>query len=127
VAGVNKEEALNTIIQSVLEERVLVEDPEWDTFAMLVSIAPDVSEMTAFRYTGDGLGKPTPLRATRLNLFRDLQAATAAADGSQWEVCTIRIERDRREARVNFVYGEDAEQWRITPATFARIAEQLRE
>ena len=122
----SKEEALNTIIHSVLEERALVEDPEWDTFAMLVSIAPGVSEMTAFRYVGDGPGKPTPLWATRFNLFRDLQAATAAADGSM-EVCPIRIERDRREASVNFVYGADAERWRITPATFARIAEQLRE
>ena len=84
---------------------------------MLVSMAPGVSEMTAFRYAGDGPGKPTPLRATRFNLFRDLQAATAAADGSVWEVCTIRIERDRREASVNFVYGADAERWRITPAT----------
>jgi hypothetical protein len=124
---VSKEEALNAIIHSVLEERALVEDPEWDTFAMVVSIAPDVSEMTAFRYVGEAPGKPTPLRATRFNLFRDLQAETAAVDGSLWEVCTIRIERDRRDASVSLVYGADAERWRITPATYARIAEQLRE
>jgi hypothetical protein len=121
-----REEALNEIVHSLLEERELVDDPEWNTFAVLARIGPDVSEMSAFRYAGDERGKPTPLRKTRFDLFRRLRAATAAADGMTWQVCIIRIERDTRAVSVDFVYGEDADQWRMTPASSGRIAEALR-
>lgn len=119
-------EALNTIVHSLLEERSLVDDPEWDSFAVLVSITPGVAEMTAYRYTGDGPGKPTPVRDTGFQLFRDLQEATSSADGKAWEICIIKIERDSRKGAVNFVYGDEAQLWKVTPENASRIAENLR-
>jgi hypothetical protein len=122
----DKEEALSAILHSVLEEPNLVNDSEWDAFAMLVVLKPDVSEMTAFRYRRSEPGKPTPLRATRFNLFRNLQAATTAPDGTSWQACIVRIERDSRRYSVDFFHGDDADQWQITPAGYARIAQAIR-
>jgi hypothetical protein len=121
-----QEVALNDIVHSLLEERILVDDPEWDTFAVLVSITPGVADMTAFRYRASGPGKPTPVRGTKFDLFRRLQAETAAPDGTTWQVCIIRIDRNTRQANAEFVYAEDAERWRVTPASRDRIAEALR-
>jgi hypothetical protein len=119
-------EALNTIVHSLLEERSLVDDPDWDTFAVLASVTPTVAEMNAYRYSGDEPGKPTPVRETGFQLFRDLQAATTAADGKSWEICIIKIDRDSRKGAVNFVYGDEAALWKTTPANASRIAENLR-
>ncbi len=121
-----QEEALNTIVHSLLEEQALVDDPGWDSFAVIVSITPAVSEMTAYRYAGEGPGKPTPVRATGFSLFRDLQTATTGPDGETWEVCIIKVERDTKRGSVNFVYSPEADLWRATPETAQRIAENAR-
>src|SRR5262245_29166857 len=121
-----RESTLNAIVHSLLEERVLVDDPEWDTVSVLVSITPGVADMTAFRFTASGPGKPTPVRSPRFDLFRRLQGETAAPDGMMWQVCIIRLDRDSRRAGVEFVYGDDAEQWRVTPASRERIGAALR-
>jgi hypothetical protein len=119
-------EILNTILESLLEEQVLVDDPDWDTVAVLAEVAPAVVSLTAYRYTGDGSAQPTPLRGTKLQLFKDHQAATAAPDGTRWQVCIVKVDRDSARVAVSYVYGDEAEQWTITPATFQHIAEQLR-
>jgi hypothetical protein len=121
-----REAALNEIVHSLFEEPALVDDPEWDTFSVLASITPTVADMTAFRYTVRGPGKPTRVRSPRFDLFRRLQAATTAPDGMTWQVCIVRLDRATRQANVDFVYGHDAEQWRITPASRERLAEALR-
>jgi hypothetical protein len=119
-------EALDTIVGSLLEEPTLVDDPEWDTFAVIASIAPEVAEMTAYRYRADEAPKPTPLLNTPFTLFRQLQADTATPDGELWRICIVKIDRDSRRGAVNFVYGEDAELWRVTPDTAGRVAENAR-
>jgi len=121
-----QEEALNNVVHSLLEERALVEDPTWDSFAVITSITPAVSDMTAFRYTDDQPAKPTPVRATKFDHFRQLQEATLRPDGTPWEVAIIKIDRDSKRFVVNFVYSDEAELWRVTPETAARIAESAR-
>jgi hypothetical protein len=123
-----QEELLTTIIESLLEEDALVNDAEWDTVSVLVAVTPSVTDLSAFRYAAAGRrGQPTPVRATNLRLFRELQAATAGPDGALWKVCIIKIERDSALGSVNFVYGDDeAEIWRITPATLEALVENLR-
>jgi hypothetical protein len=121
-----QEQVLDTIISSLLEERALVDDPEWDSFALVASITPEVAEMTAYRYTADGPPKPTPVRATPFHLFRQLQAATTTPDGDMWEICIVKIDRDSKRGSVNFVYGDEAQLWRVTPETVQRIAEDAR-
>jgi hypothetical protein len=121
-----QEEALSNVVHSLLEERALVEDPDWDGFTVIVSITPTVADMTAFRYTGDQPGKPTPVRGTKFDQFRELQRSTLTPDGTPWEVAIIKIDRDSKRFAANFVYGDDAELWKISPAAAQRIAENAR-
>ncbi len=120
------EEILNTIVQSLLEEPALTDDPEWDSVAVLSSVTPEVADVSAFRYSGTQSGKATPIRTTPLRLFRDLQEATQGPDDQSWTVCIIKIERDSARGSVNFVYGEDAEIWKITPANLRHVVENMR-
>ena len=121
-----QEEALNAIVHAVLEERALVEDPDWDTFVVIASITAAVSDMAAYRYSGDGPGKPTPLMNTGFQSFRDLQAAMTPPDGEPWEIAIIKIDRDTKRGSANFVYSAEADLWRITPESASRIAEAAR-
>jgi hypothetical protein len=123
---VQQEEALTRVVHSLLEEQRLVDDPDWDSLSVVASITPTVSDLTAYRYSGDEPGKPTPLRATRFELFRDLQESTTAPDGTAWEICIIKVDRDTKRGSANFVYSAEAELWRVTPESAERIAENAR-
>jgi hypothetical protein len=123
---VHQEEALSRIVHSLLEEQPLVDDPDWDSLSVVASITPTVSDLTAFRYSGEEPGTPTPLRGTRFELFRDLQESTTAPDGAAWEICIVKIDRDTKRGSANFVYSAEAELWRVTPASAERVAENAR-
>jgi len=119
-------EIVNAIVGSLLEERALVEDPEWDSVAVVTSVTPDCVDMTAYRYAGDAAGRATPLNSPEHQLFRDLQEATRGPDEQTWEVCIVKVERDRARGSVNFVYPREAGTWRIDPTDPRRLAETLR-
>ena len=120
-------EIINSIVESLLEEPALVDDPHWDSFALVASVTPEVADMSAYRYAGAGLGQPTPVRNTSLGLFRDLRAETLGPNDQPWDVCIVKIDRDTARGSVNFVYGEEeAAIWRINPANPRQLAENLR-
>lgn len=119
-------EIMNNIVGSLLEEQALVEDPEWDSFALVAAVGPDGARLTAYRYRDDEPGQPTPIDATSPGMFRDLQQATLGPNDEPWRVCIVKIERDTARGSVNFVYGEDAEIWRINPANPQLLPENLR-
>jgi hypothetical protein len=119
-------EIVNTIVGSLLEERALVDDPRWDSVAVLATVTPHYADLTAYRYTGAEAGTATPLTGTEHQLFRDLQEATKGPDDKTWEVCIVKIERDTARGSVNFVYSDEASIWQIDPADPARLAENLR-
>ena len=107
-------EIVNSIVDSLLEEQALVDDPEWDSVAVVASVTPEYADMTAYRYTGDAAGRATPLRSTK------------GPNDQTWEVCIVKIERDSARGSVNFVYPDEASIWRIDPADPRRLAENLR-
>lgn len=120
-------EIVNSIVGSLLGEQALVDDPEWDTVAVVATVRQESSGMTAYRYTGESAGRATPLRGTEQHqLFRDLQEATRGPDDRTWEVCIVKIERDSARGAFNFVYPDEAPIWRIDPADPTRLAENLR-
>jgi hypothetical protein len=43
-----RDATLNDIVYSLLEERTLVDDTDWDTLSVMVAITPGVADMTAF-------------------------------------------------------------------------------
>lgn len=119
-------QTLNTILASLLEEGALVVDPNWDTFAVLASVTPGMIDVTMYRYTYDGPAKPTPMRSTELELFHDLQLATAAPDGTTWECCIVKLDRDSARGAVKYLYADEAGKWKITPLNILGLGERLR-
>ena len=119
-------EIVNSIVGSLLEERSLVDDPQWDSVAVLATVTPDYADLTAYRYAGGGAGQATLVSDTDHQLFRDLQEATKGPDDQAWEVCILKIERDTARGAINFVYPDEAPIWQIDPADPTRLAENLR-
>jgi hypothetical protein len=119
-------EILNSIVEALLHEPALVDDPEWDTFAAVASVMPEYIDLSAYRYSGESAGRPTPVDNTDLQLFRDLQHATEGPGGETWEICIVKVERDSARGSVNFVYPDEADLWRVDPANPRRLAENLR-
>ena len=66
------------------------------------------------------------VRATKFQNFRDLQEATTPTRWYPWEIAIIKIDRDSKRGSANFVYPAEADLWRVTPESAARIAEAAR-
>jgi hypothetical protein len=115
--------ALNDVLHGLLEEPALVNDPDWDSVAVVANVTDESTQLNAYRYTSDGPPTPTPLndpdRFDRFEALRD-------ASGEKWQVCIVKIDRDSRKGVANFVYGDDAALWTVTPENFRQVAENLR-
>jgi hypothetical protein len=119
------EAILFAITHDLLELPDLVDDPRWDTFSTVVEVTDDSVAASAFRY--EAQGPPIPTSAPRdLGAFRRLRDAMRSDGPEPWAVCIVRIHRDTARSTANFVYPDEAPLWRITPATYSRIAEALR-
>jgi hypothetical protein len=124
-AGDRPEAILSGIVHDLLELPDLVGDPGWDTFSAVVEVTDDSVAASAFCYEADR--PPTPTSVLRdLGAFRRLRDSMRTEAPEPWVVCIVRIHRDTARSTVNFVYPDAAALWRITPATYGRIAEALR-
>ena len=100
-------------------------EPEWDTYALVAEVTDYSVGMTAYRYTETG--PPVPTRPPdNSHLFRQLRERTRGYDGAAWDIAIVKIHRDTVNLVMNFVSGEAADLWRITPATISRLPEMLR-
>jgi hypothetical protein len=100
-------------------------DPEWDTYALAADVSDEATKLTAYRYTEGGPPVPTPYPMA-FDLFQDLRERTRGNDGERWDIAVVRIHRDTAQLVVNFVAGDAAEMWRISPANIDNLPELLR-
>jgi hypothetical protein len=98
---------------------------DWDTCGMCFEVAEHRVASTAYRYVGDGAAVPTPPVMEACDLISDLWDASRAA-GSTWDVAVIGLERRTGRVAVDLVGGDDADRWRVTPATIDALPELLR-
>ena len=117
---------INDIVKSLLDEEVLANDPDWTTFSIMVEVTPEMVDASAYRYAAGVPGRATPISNTDLELFAELQESTKGPDDATWTTCILKIDRDSGRGAVNFVYGEDAAIWRITPDNVQHAIENLR-
>ena len=101
-----------------------------DGYALIASYADNgMRRVSGFGYRdGEPPVAATPKTevdtiAARLDELREV---TQAAGGEPWTVCVIQLRRAGGRLHAEFVYGEDAARWAITPATLAEIAERVR-
>jgi hypothetical protein len=124
-ADVEPEAILSGILHDLLERPALVDDPAWATCSLVVEVTDDSVAASAFRYAADRPPIPTPAPRD-LGALRRLRDSMRSEASEPWAVCIVRIHRDTARSTVNFVYSDAAPLWRITPATYGRIAESLR-
>jgi hypothetical protein len=113
-----------TIAGEILTMPVL-SDPEWDTYALVADVSDEATKLTAYRYTQAGPPVPTPYPMA-FDLFRELRDRTQGDDGKMWDIAIVRIHRDTAQLVVNFVAGDAAAMWRISPANIDNLPELLR-
>ncbi len=120
-------EIINNIIAVLLKEPVFLE-PNWDAMTVIVDVSLATTSIQAYRYKPGQLAKPTQIKenAKLFRLFRNLQQVTAGPQDQFWQVCLVKIERDTAKGKVEFFYGEDANQWYISAENFKQVSEALR-
>ena len=99
--------------------------PDWDTFAMVAEVSDDYVAITAYRYTESGPPVSTP-EPEDDDLFWDLRDRTRGIDGQAWDVVLVKVRRATAQLVMNFVSGDAAGMWRVTPANMAHLPESLR-
>ena len=98
----------------------------WDGYALIAYYHGSVSQLNGFRYRAGSPGEPATPEAFELeDRIDELREATRVGDKPAWRACVFRIDRGTGKATADFVYDE-AERWRVTPATAADIAERAR-
>ena len=100
-------------------------DPEWDTYAMVAEVTDFSVKMVAYRYTESGPPVPTegPVNSW---VFAQLRDRTRGTDGEAWDIAIVKIHRDTAQLVVNFVSGDGADLWRVSPANMGNFREMLR-
>lgn len=118
-------EFTSAVAHEILTLPELGEDPDWDTYSMVAEVDDGRVGMTAYRYTETGPAVPTrsPQDAS---VFSTLRERLRQPDGKTWDAVLVKIHRDTLGIAVDFVYGADADPYRVRPENVARLPELLR-
>lgn len=98
---------------------------EWETFALAAEVSDDWIKVTAYRYAASGPPISTE-EPENDDLFWDLRERTRGTNGEAWDVVIVKINRASSDLVMNFVAGDAADMWRITPENIERLPELLR-
>jgi hypothetical protein len=99
----------------------------WEHYSAVAYVGEDLSQVNGYAYVGGQT--PIPAGADDFDLLDDprrLQEATTGPEGQRWDVAVVQVEAATRRFRVRYVYSPESLDWRVTPATFRRIAEAAR-
>ena len=116
---------LSQVIAREILTRPDLSDPEWDTYALVAEVTDSSVKMTAYRYSETGPPVPTELPDDSY-VFVQLRDRTRGVDGQAWDVVVVKIHRDTANLVMNFVSGDAADLWRVTPENMGHLPESLR-
>lgn len=119
----------NALIMQIGQE--IVSDPAvdaepWDGYALIASYTGPGLRISGFRYRdGQPPQAATPQSRELGDHIEALRDATRVDGKDPWRACVIRIRSATGRIGVDFAY-EGADQWDITPASLAEVAERAR-
>lgn len=119
----------NALIMQIGQE--IVSDPAvdaepWDGYALIASYTGPGLRISGFRYRdGQPPQAATPQSRELGDHIEALRDATRVDGKDPWRTCVIRINSATGKIGVDFAY-EGADQWDITPASLAEVAERAR-
>lgn len=102
-----------------------LDDPEWDTFALVAEVTDYSCATTAYRYTESGPPVPTE-PPENVDPYRRLRDATRGRAGEAWDLVCVKIRRDTASLVMDFASGESAQRWRVNSLNIAHLPELLR-
>ena len=121
----DKDALILEIGRLIVDDRKVAAQP-WDKYALVAWYGDGVSTLNGFRYVGDAPGQPaTPESFELEDRLDELRAATGVDGREPWRACVVKLDRGSGKASVDFAY-EDADAWRVSPATAAEVARRAR-
>ena len=121
----DKDALILEIGRLIVDDRKVAAQP-WDKYALVAWYGEGVSTLNGFRYVGDEPGQPaTPESFELEDRLDQLRAATSVDGREPWRACVVKLDRGSGKASVDFAY-EDADAWRVSPATAAEVARRAR-
>ncbi|MGV8931163.1 MAG: hypothetical protein ACOH1R_03495 [Luteimonas sp.] len=122
----NKDALILEIGRLLASDRKVAAQP-WDQYALVAWQGDGTTTLNGFRYVGEQAGQPaTPESFVLEDRLDDLRVATRVDGKDDWRACVIKLDKHSGKAVVDFFYGDDADHWRVTPATAADIAQRAR-
>ena len=119
----------NALIMQIGQE--IVSDPAvdaepWDGYALIASYTGPGLRISGFRYRDGQPPQPATPQSRELGDHIEALRDSTRVDGKDpWRTCVIRINSATGKIGVDFAY-EGADQWDITPASLAEVAERAR-
>jgi hypothetical protein len=114
------------IVSKLVEDGDLGARP-WEHFTAIAFLGEGLSQLNGYAYVAGQAPFPAGADDFRLHAdLRRLQEATTGPEGQRWDVAVVQVEAATRRFRVRYVYSPESLDWRVTPATFRRIAEAAR-
>lgn len=121
----DKDALILEIGRLIVGDRKVAAQP-WDRYALVAWYGEGVSTLNGFRYVGDEPGQAATPESFELEDRLDELRAATRVDGKQpWRACVVKLDRDSGKVSVDFAY-EDADAWRVSPATAAEVARRAR-
>lgn len=119
--------ALERLVAELLREPEL-RSQRWDHLFVWTEFETGVSSMTGFVYRGDdwdwaGVGD---VERNSLDLFAELRKETSDPVRGPWDACLFRLDKGSKEPDLTFLWGAEADEWRITPKTSMQVMEKAR-
>ncbi|HVI58122.1 MAG TPA: hypothetical protein VM619_04500 [Luteimonas sp.] len=121
----DKDALILEIGRLLVADRKVAAQP-WDRYALVAWHGEGTSTLNGFRYLGDQPGQPaTPESLEIEDLLDALREATRVEGRAPWRACVVRLDKVAGKATAEFAY-EDADAWRVTPASAAEVARRAR-
>jgi YD repeat-containing protein len=99
---------------------------DWDSLSLVVTVDDAMSSSSGFVYLDTGEVVPNhPSGFDVLDLFEELQEATARPDGKRWKAALVQIVRATGKMHLEFEW-DDADRWKVTPTNLDARREELR-
>jgi len=115
-------------IGAAIREDKRLKKQTWDHLFMSVGVSDTHAESSGFVFDGFEWeaarvgGVDSPL----LGLFTDLRQESATDDRGPWDRCLVRLAKSQKEPDLTFLWGTEADEWRVTPRTLLLVVEKAR-
>lgn len=119
---------IHELVGTLLQEEALRADADWTSLGVIGAVEPGMQSLDAYRFSGPtGIPVATPLREQALfDALVALRENSTGPNGRSWDMCVIKFDRASGQSKIDYLYGDETDRWRIRPDNFEEVTEALR-